>query len=421
MKPDKFDNVVFITIDSLRSDYLFVTNKSADKDISPTLNKLAKNSIVFSQAFSQGPYTRAAFSAIFYSAYLSKVAKLDGTKLERGRIKTSKKSWIEVLNDSGYKTAGFTTNPFTGRLLGYGKGFDCFDDRDLTFSFFIRRVWPKLDKKLKALFVDRIKKRFFTNGSMDSAYINRSVFNWLSTNQPKRFFTWLHYMDVHTPYWNNVKPPKDFDEIRPGELEKLKIEYKRAIKHTDSSIEDLVNFLKKKNLYKRTLIVITSDHGEYFGEHNLLAHPGEYYEQSIKVPLIFHSPQIKKSKFIKRPIELTDIGPTILDYLGNNLIDQFDSDGVSLRKIIETNKSYSKKYVIGETFSPIEKDKKYQPSFYVRGKRYKLIVFPNRNREELYDLKKDKGEQNNIIDQKKALAREMKEYFKEKLNDQQTS
>jgi arylsulfatase A-like enzyme len=408
--------IVFITIDSLRFDYIRAYNEKISNDISPTINNLSDSSIIFDKAFSQGPYTRAAFSAIFFSSYLSKVAQIKGGKMERGRIKAGRKSWVELLNQEGFNTAGLTTNPFTGRMLGYQKGFDYFDDRDRPFTFTSRKLFPKLDKKLKALFIDRIKKRYFSNGSMDSPYINSLAKRWLDRNVKNNFMIWLHYMDVHTPYWNNLKPPKEFKDLKPGQTEELKRAYRQAINHVDSSIAEILKYLKDKKIDKETALIITSDHGEYFGEHKQLAHPGEYYEQSIRVPLIVYHPKIRRT-IIDRPVELTDIGPTILELAEEDLSGKYSSDGFNLLKLTESESKYPKKYIIGETFSPLDDDEDYHPSYYVRGKRYKLIVFPAQDREELYDLKEDPQEKNNIAKNNQKVIEKMKRYFKQKIND----
>ena len=433
----KIENVILITIDALRYDHLGCNNPQLkERGISPNLDLLAKRSANFNQAFSQGPYTRASFPVIFFSNYLSRVAKVTGPKISKGKIKKSAQSWVESLQKAGVETAGFTTNPLTGRFLGYGKGFDLFDDRDRPFSFFTRRTWPVLDRFLKATLIKRLKKFFFPNVFIDSPYINTLAFNWLKKRKEKPFFLWLHYMDVHEPYYGNLNPAlAEKGKAKKHSSKKLVQGYLRGVKLFDRSFGRFIDYLRKEKFLEDTLIILTADHGDSFGEHQIFSHPGKLYQELTHVPLLIFCPG-QSGRRENSLIGLVDLGPTILDFLKAK--EPIPSKGISFKSLVggenkrvnQTSQAM-RKVIISEVFSSTEGEPgvDFSPHYSIQTKRYKLIVLPDNKdggkikdkygskdsegQEELYDLKEDPKEKYDISDKKPDIVRDLKKRFKE--------
>jgi arylsulfatase A-like enzyme len=297
---NKKPNIILITVDCLRADHLGFLGY--EKDISPNLDKLAKESTVFTQAFTTSSSTPYSFPAILTSTY-----PLDyqgPQKIEKPRVLIS-----EVLKGEGYITAAIHSNPFLSNFFGYNQGWDFFEDitlatgklrkknalrdffnesfKNITFSFF-----PQLFFKIKYL---KYKTKEAKIGlKVKATLINQIVKDFIQSvkNEEKPFFLWVHYMDVHGPYFSRenyyFNKPYSYSEAIAGSyinylidysqkkalrkfLEKYSQEtinlYDQGVKCLDTELGKLLNFLNKENLFQNTIICLTSDHGEELFEH----------------------------------------------------------------------------------------------------------------------------------------------------------
>ncbi len=409
----KIKNVILVSVDALRYDSLGFTNsKLKRKKVSPNLDKFLSKSVFFDKAYSQGPYTKASFPAIFFSQYSMKVTKRLSKELGWGKLRDEAISWLDILKDKNYQAVGFSTNPYVGKLMGYHKRFSKLDDRDRPFTFTTRKIWDQLDKKLKALFIDRIWKRISPAGSMDSPYINALARKYLDKNYGKdSFFLWLHYMDVHGPYWGDLRPAKVAKGEEEFDKEKYLTGYYKSIKHFDLYFKDLINYLEEKGVLEDTMIVLTSDHGELFGEHGMTSHPGKLFDELLHIPLAFYHPSFK-SRRTDNLVGNIDIGATILDILGLEVPEEFD--GVSLAKNLFGKKKKTREVIVSEVYSPDGHTKEgLPPNFAIFDGRYKLERFIKNEIKALYDLEQDPKEENNIWEQGESIRKNLKEAFKE--------
>jgi len=405
-------NVILITIDALRWDYLgFINPELQKKNISPFIDQIAGKSVDFTRAVSQGTYTKSAFPAVFYSQYPGKITEKISPKLGWGKIKNNTNSWVNNLSQAGYQTAGFSTNPFPGRLLNYGHGFNEFWDKDQPFNLWLDKVWPKLDKKLKALFIDRIKKKFIADAAMDSPFINKKAFNWLKQQEDNKFFMWLHYMDVHGPYYGNLKPEHLNEEQRKN-TKPIKDAYIKSVQYLDNSLKKLFNHLKQKNLLDNTLVIITADHGECLGDHDFLTHPARFFSELVHVPLLMYHPEFTAKKQTSL-VGLIDLGPTILDILNVQPLEQ--TQGYTLRPILENQTTEVRPAIISEAFAAKGPEKAGWPANYtVLDKDFQLNTYQRSQglKKELYELGPDLTQQ--AIDPKKhpEVVEKLEQLFK---------
>jgi len=409
----RIKNVILISVDALRYDSIGFANKRLrEKKISPNLDKFFSKSVFFDKAYSQGPYTKASFPAIFFSQYSMKVTKQLSKELGWGKLKDEAVSWLDVLGEHSFETVGFSTNPYVGKLMGYHKRFSKLDDRDRPFTFTTRKLWDQLDKKLKALFIDRIWKKISPAGSMDSPYINTQARKYLDkVHGKKNFFLWLHYMDVHGPYWGDLKPAKVAKGKENFDKEKYLAGYYKSIKHFDLYFKDLIKYLEENQILEDTMVVLTSDHGELFGEHGMTSHPGKLYDQLLHIPLAFYYPEFKARR-TNNLIGNIDIGATILDILGLDVPEEFD--GVSLVDNLYGSNKKTREVIVSEVYSPDGYTKGgLPPNFAIFDGRYKLERFIKNKIKALYDLDKDSHEKNNIWYEEKDIRARLKEEFKQ--------
>ncbi len=207
----------------------------------------------------------------------------------------------------------------------------------------------------------------------------------------------MHFFDPHA----NYSPPEPFDKTykeRP---------YDGEIAYVDSVIGQFLDILKSRGMMSNTLIVLTSDHGESLGQHGERTHGLFLYESTVRVPLIMHQPgKLPEGKEIDSQVSLIDLAPTILDFAGVSADSQIS--GKSIKPLIQDKKSKIRETgVYIESFMP-----KYTYNWKpVRGLRTNRWKYIQSDRKELYNLKKDFWETNNLFNENKDTALKMREEF----------
>jgi len=392
-------NVILLTVDTLRKDVVgCYGNKSG---LTPFIDSLQDNCIRFTRAQSIGPYTQASFPGILTSSYY--------LEYERGKKLSLKRTLIsEVLQKAGIVTAGFHSNPYLSDYFGWNRGWDVFYD---------------------SMDVDVTPEVPYLKGNE----INKKVGEWLVAHTKRGkyrpFFLWLHYMDVHEPY---VPERKYIDMVDPSisltqdemfnlfknvvlkrdvsnkdTVELLKKLYDAHVREVDGYIKELFDILDKINLLQNSTIIITSDHGDEFGEHGGLSHDGKMYSELIDVPLLIYDYTRTKAEVCDTLVSNIDIPPTIVHLFGLEPAKSFK--GHSLLPL----ENYLKKGCFGEAIGKIgHKEKETdKPVYFYRENNFKIIYQEGNNRWEMYNLKEDPKELNNIIGMSSAA-----DTMKEKLN-----
>jgi arylsulfatase A-like enzyme len=339
-------NIILITIDSLRPDHL--SCYGYEKETSPNIDGLAERGILFGQALSNGGHTRIAFPVLFSSTYFFSYRFLEKRSQGFTTYLCGDRPYLpEILKKYGYKTAGFHSNPFLTQRYGYGRGFDILYDplekenktsKKNIRSFVQRHLKPdspfyKVLKLIYNKFVSRDVTLPFARGEE----ITRNALSWIKNNMGFPFFIWLHYMDVHHPYIppkkhlskvsNSIismkeaktlhtKMLKKPDSMTNNDLRKLIDLYNGCINYVDFWIGNFLYVLENMNLLDNSLIILTADHGEAFGEHGDFGHgeiKANLYDEVIRIPLIIQTPEGKR-RIVGHQVDLLDIAPTILDF-----------------------------------------------------------------------------------------------------------
>lgn len=368
------------------------------RNTTPILDAIAKEGCFFENVTSTSSWTAPAIASLLTTLMPSQhnvrhgVCK-SGDIYGQEILDASHFTLAEVLKENGFTTLGMSSNPHLTPELGFAQGFD----------------------------------HFVVHKFKNAEEITKSAIELITQNTGgKPFFLWVHYFDPHWPYlkqepWIHTYVAGYNDELRQfyntnlprvrtaagiekgsNILQSLIALYDSEINYVDQSVGKLLSAIHDT---ENTMIVLVSDHGEGFLEHNTLDHGYQLYEESIRVPLIIKCPSIEfTKKSFDLPCSITDVPLTILDWL--NIENRYNFQGRSLLSLI-TGK------ISGETgesnriiLSELNRFGKNLAS--LRVGKWKYINDLKYQKEELYDLATDPHETTNIIGKDPLLHTEMK-------------
>jgi arylsulfatase A-like enzyme len=304
-------NLLLITVDCLRPDVLGCYGGVA---ATPNMDRLAKGGVRYLNAYSHAHFTRPAFAALFSGAY---PWKYGGNQ----RLSPQRPDLPETLQRNGYQTLGVNSNTWLSTSFGYGRGFTVY--RDLSSKRPIAHSFPvvALNNLLGTLGAGLIYPPYPGAETLTATALE------LLEHARSPYFLWLHYMNAHWPYdlsrprlyapWdrhNRVyrtglahRARREPQRVQPYEKAGLLERYLRAVEHVDREVGRLLEAAGD------SAVVITSDHGEAFGEHGRYFHDPGLYTENVHVPLILRAPQIPAGKVEERIVRHVDILPTLLD------------------------------------------------------------------------------------------------------------
>jgi len=331
-------NVLVVVVDTLRADHLSTYGYA--RPTSPHLDRIAQQGVLFENAVSTSSWTLPAHQGLLTGRYPHEHGPLREQPLNR-----SFPTLAGVLDKHGYRTAAFSANTdFFNRRAGFDRGFLHFEDYFYSLGdSAYRTFWGRL---FFHNYVGNLVGLDELPGRKKAADVNQALFHWLDRDHDKPFFAFLNYLDVHGPYIPERPYRYKFANAaseaqcaptllarlnpfhRPDEVEgllqlsptcfRLQVDaYDGAISYVDDQIASLFSSLTERGLDKNTLVVITSDHGESFGEHGLVSHGTSLYHEQLWVPLIYWWPgHVPAGKRIERPISSASLPATVLDLLG---------------------------------------------------------------------------------------------------------
>lgn len=385
--------IVLITVDCGRRDHFSCYGYV--RPTTPVIDAIAKKSSRFDDAVTSGVGTPSALSALFTSRHPLFADGAEGRWdalwgmerfLEPGDtnygIPRPLVPLAEYLQMNGFATGGFAPNPYLFSELGFGRGFDQYDNfRDIEWN-----AYPT------------------------APIVLGRALEWLDKNHRGRFFLFAHFMDAHAPWRGGTVRGDPFFRPRPG-VDPARVssayigegarEAKRATLRDaidlyddglwtiDAQVGILMGYLRETGLADGTAVFVMSDHGEELMEHGDTFHRGTVFEELLRIPLIIDIPgdPYLDTCGMARTI---DVYPTIVDLVG--LLPPDGLEGVSL-------------------FSPSR-----QPDAYVETRKYralrtgtlKLIVERETGRCTLYDLASDPRESRDIISEEPVITREIR-------------
>jgi arylsulfatase A-like enzyme/Flp pilus assembly protein TadD len=359
-------NVILITIDTLRADYLgCYGNRRVE---TPVIDSLASAGSLFERAYCQVPMTPPSHASILTGTYPQTHGVRDFTSPGlRGGFPTL----ATILKKVGYTTAAFVSAYVLDSVWGLDQGFDTYHDRFAPHDF--QGVNPGNVQRRAGETIDL-------------------VLAWLKKAPRLPYFLWVHLYDPHHDY----NPPEPFRSRF------AKDRYAGEVAYTDRELGRLIAALKARGEFDDSAIILTSDHGEAFGEHEEAEHGFFLYNTTIQVPLIFNLPGSARTgpARITSVVETVDIAPTVLQLTGASADSNIPMQGTGLLSSLLGKPERARGFSYSETLYPRLNFGWSDLASYTEG-RFKYIRAP---RPELYDIVSDPDETENVIQRQQAIA-----------------
>lgn len=372
-------NVILITMDTLRADHVgCYGNKQVQ---TPTLDALCRDGWVFERAFSQVPLTWPSHAAILTGTYPFRNGVQDFTGQP---LSPQFRTVAQAFKERGYATGAVVSSFVLDRSWGLSRGFDLYDDA------FSGETFQREDIGL----VDRKAEESVTH-----------AISWLQGTPHRPLFLWLHLYDPHSPY----DPPE------PYRSQYREHPYDGEIAYADHELGRLIAWLKRSQLYDRSLIVFLSDHGESLGEHGESEHGFFVYNATVRIPLIIKLPAGRhfQPKQVGMAVESIAVAPTLLEIAGvrDPIQEQFQTAGLVGGNSGNEDAAYS------ETFYPFSSFG-WSPLHSLETSRYHYIEAPD---PELYNVVGDPEEKDNLASRQVATAAVLKDKLQHRLKINQSS
>jgi choline-sulfatase len=384
-------NVILIVVDAMRPDHLGCYGYG--RPTSPNIDSLAAEGVLFTNAISHAPWTKGSFSCMLTSLYPFQHGAVGWESV----LSESLVTLPELLQERGYHTmALLSIATLSGRYQ------------------VMQGIQEIREPRLAASGTAKLTAEDLTEEAIE-----------LIGKCSGPFFTIIHYYDAHEPYC----PPEEYirmvlTESDISELEDLEgrtvssgtmaqevrrrqaiILYDAGIRYVDDQIGKILTYLDRKGLTEETLLIVTADHGEAFGEHGVWAHAVDLHDEAIRVPLILRSARQYRGG-IKIDVQTghVDLLPSIAELAG--AVDQQHREGLSLRELIEKGRRTRKPGTTlpaGVLLSESTlREALTQKS--LRTVSWKMLVEPATGQIRLYDLIDDPGETRNIWGRRTPLV-----------------
>lgn len=387
--------IVLVVLDTLRADALSTYGNS--RPTSPAIDRLASEGVVFESAISHAAWTLPGFVGLMSGSQPS-------GRVYRGRLE---RSLATDLKKAGYRTAAFTEGAWVSRRFGFQRGFDVF--------------WEKKGEVFLGA-----APGVAGSGGIDATFDRAE--RWLRGNAGAPFFLLVHSYEVHLPYTRRTfardLPSGRIDgtyevaqalevtegrtPVGPTEVEYVRALYEGGVAEADRHVGRLLRTLSELGIADRTLVVVTSDHGEELGERGpqrLGMHGRSVYDEVIRVPLVIRYPRMADAvERVEAQVRLIDVAPTVLQLAGVRPEEQME--GRSLVPLMRGADD-------PERVAYVELTRDRSPvlsHLAVRRSDYKLIVDtagPHGSAVELYDLRSDPGERHDLADLRPRIRNEL--------------
>jgi arylsulfatase A-like enzyme len=406
--PAAAPNVILVVLDTVRADRLSLYGY--ERPTSPNLERLAERGVRFDRARSTAPWTLPSHASIMTGRWPHQLGA--GFK---GPLDATYPTIAEFLGSRGYDTGGFVGNLiYTTRESGIGRGFDRYDDHDTSLAGIIR----------SSTLVERTT--LMSDDRKDADQVSAQLLQWLGTTPGDRpFFAFLNYFDAHDPYG----PPASFDRhfrvtpetdqdaytirnwffldkktLTPRQIALINDAYDDSLAYLDGRLGQLFDELERRGHLENTMIIVTADHGEHFGEHNLYGHASSLYSPEIHVPLLIIPPgRGRPARSVTPTVSLRDLATTIAEVAGFP-DDPFPGESLARHWNDEADPNLPVPAVLSEVEGPAftTPNQRHSPAF--RGSMQSLVMDERmyiRNGdgvEEFYDLNRDPNQIDDIIE-----------------------
>lgn len=364
--PADAPNVLLIVLDTVAYDALdlgWPNERGLPQSSTPNLKRFAESGVNFRHAISPAPWTLPAHASMFTGRHVHE-HHATWHRPPDDRFSTL----AERLRSAGYLTGGFVgNNIYCSRETGLARGFLHYADYQLDLTRFLQSTpfGTFILETVKRGRIDRVERK-----SADD--VTGPFFDWLdghAAGSPngRPFFAFLNYFDAHDPY---VAPP-DYARHVPQEgadrtairdwwhIDKLTLTdqqvalglygYLDCINYLDDHLGRLLDALRQRGLLDSTIVIVTADHGEHFGDHQLFGHGNSLYQALVHVPLIVSCPgRVPRETAVDQFVGLVDLPATVLELTGRAA----DLPGCSLSRFWKPEESPAAEPVIAELAGP---------------------------------------------------------------------
>ena len=368
----KRPNLILITADTLRADKLSCYgNDSID---TPHIDRLAASGVLFENAATVTPLTLPAHSSIFTGTYPAYHGVRDNGGYYLGHEQTT---LAEVLKENGWATGAFVGAFVLDSRWGLDQGFDRYFD-DFDFSQF------------KELSLSSVERR--------GDAVLEAALEWMSSVRGRPFFSWIHFFDPHTPY----DPPEPY---RTRYEESL---YDGEVAFVDDLVGRLMSWVHRAGLHEETVVVFVGDHGEGLGQHGESEHGFFVYDSTMRIPFILSSPYYDlEPRRVAAQVSAIDLMPTLLDLL--DLSQPSSLQGQSLRALAEGEETDPGLLAYSESYYP----RNHYGWSELRSLRDGELHFISAPEPELYDVRADPLEKENLAQQRAGTVRRLQRRLEE--------
>ncbi|MCO6429797.1 MAG: sulfatase [Deltaproteobacteria bacterium] len=373
--------IILVSIDTLRSDRL--GSYGSALELTPNIDRFSRDSAVFRTAIAQAPSTAASHGSIFTSLIPSAHG---GSVSKKAPLSQAHPVMAEILSEHGFRTASYNGGGQISSTFGFNRGFEIYES--------------------------------YSEGDYEKEYLadrSKPALKWLEAMTGRPSFLFLHSYEVHHPY----APAEEFcdDAIRSyagplprsvdakilrainktrmpatdGDRAYVEALYNAEVRSVDKAFGEFIDALKGMGRYENSLIILTSDHGEEFGEHKAIGwHSHTLYDELLKVPLIIKFPEGQfAGKVVTQQVRSIDILPTVLEHF--HIPSNKHFQGVSVLGLLR-GESLSEGFAVSQK----DVDRPTLPAA-IRNSDWKL------NMGRLYDMVNDPGERRNLAKQRPEI------------------
>jgi len=370
-------HIVFVLLDTLRADALGALGGRAD--VMPRTDERVRGATLFSDVRANASWTRASCASIFTGL----LPEEHGAARFHEKLSERWHTLPERLQEAGYQTAAFVSNWVqVGRQTGFAQGFDVF--RELNDAHAI------LEQTGEGAGETEVRGAYAR-----AATLKRDVLDWLESPERdpyKPVFLYLHFLDPHSPY---LEPPEP--ETLGDAHERKRGLYRQQLRYLDRELDELLRRLERE--LGPTVLVLTSDHGEEFWEHDDWGHGHSLYKELVWVPLVVGQPG-KGGAVCAAPLENRDLYALVLDLAAQPQLDLARWGAAHARPV-----RYSSQYL--ERVDDARDDKKWTGLRRIESGGRALIWSAFGPTCELYRLTEDPGELDNRIAREPEPAAEL--------------
>jgi arylsulfatase A-like enzyme len=325
--PGRRPNVLLLVWDTVRGFSMSVYGY--DRPTTPFIERFAAEGARFDLAMSPAPWTLPSHGSMFTGQRPAVLSARLNVPLD-GKYPVI----AEAFTRAGYVTGGFAANmSYVSREHGLARGFSHYRDFRLSPSGILgsSRIGAVL---LQFDAVRNLLGYFELPGRKSAGVLNQEFLGWLDAKDDRPFFAFLNYFDSHQPYlapgsyregfsldvsssFNPRWVDAEFRDMSAEEIDWSRSEYDATIAYLDAELANLIGQLARRGILDNTIVMITSDHGEHFGDHRRVSHGNSLYRQLLQVPLVIRYPaRIPKGTTVGHPVSLTELPQTMFDLAG---------------------------------------------------------------------------------------------------------